>query len=272
MSMNAIISQVVCFLCLAGLFGYVFKKYPLKPTIKNLVLASLFVLLAVILNAISVMIPLFGVPSVKLSFALLPLMIAGAVLSPSWSYLVGLIFDLVGLMITPTSFPFLGFTLSHVLVSTLPSLWYKRNVKLKPQNIYRLINISFIVLGLIASAYVVQVDTIQISEQSYEITMIMKLAVIAFITAAILIIFLILYYLRKKMNQEVAEDLAKWIVVALLCEVLYSMILTPLWLDVMYGIPWWISTFIRIVKACVMIPLNIIVGYSVLKIVRRVYH
>ena len=270
--MNAIVSQVVCFLCLAGLFGYVFKKYPLKPTIKNLVVASLFVLLAVSLNAMSLMIPFFGVPSLKFSFALLPLMVAGMVLSPSWSYLVGLIFDLVGLLITPTAFPFLGFTLSHVLVSTLPSLWNKQNVQLKPQHIYRLINGSFIGLGSIASLYVLQIEQVQVAKQTYEVTMIMKTAVIGFIISVILIIFTILYYLRKKMSQEVVDDLAKWMVVGLFCEVLYSLMLTPFWLDIMYGIPWWISTFIRIIKACLMIPLNIIVGYSILKIVKRIYN
>ena len=272
MSMNAISSQVLCFLCLVGLFGYVFKKYPLKPTIPNLVLASLFVLLALILNAIAVMIPFFGVPSLKVSFTLVPLMIAGAILSPSWAYLVGLIFDLVGLLITPTAFPFLGFTLSHVLVCVMPALWYQRNTTLKPQSIYHIMYLSFIILGICASFYVMQLGSVQISNQSYDVTSTMKFAIIAFIALAILIIFMVLSYLRSKMNEEVAKDLAKWMVVALFCEVMYSMILTPFWLDIMYGIPWWISTFIRIIKACFMIPLNIVVGYSVLKIVQRVYH
>lgn len=270
MSIHAGIIQGFCLLSLIGLFGYIFKRYPLQMSIQNLVLASLFVLLSVVLNAVALMIPFFGVPSVKISFALLPLMVAGAVLSPSWAYLVGLITDLIGLLITPTGFPFLGFTLNHVLVATLPALWYQRKIKRKPQTIQRIINGCFIGLGVAAALYVVQMQSIQVDQSTMEITPIMKVSIVVFLILVVSLMMLILHYVRKKMSHEKANDLAQWMVVALGMELLISIVLTPFWLDVMYGIPWFISMFIRVVKACLMIPLNVFVGFSLLKIVKRV--
>ncbi|MDF9824573.1 ECF transporter S component (folate family) [Breznakia sp. PF5-3] len=268
--MNAGIVQVVCIVFLIVLFGLVFKRYPLEMTIRNLVLASLFVLISVILNAISIMIPFFGVPSVKITFALLPLMISGAVLSPSWAYLVGFVTDLVGLLITPTGFPFFGFTLNHVLVATLPAIWYQRSVKLKPKIIQRLINISFVSLAVLASLYILSINQVSIEKKVIEITLLIKISLITFIFLFVIVMFIILHYVRKRLSEEAAEELAKWMVVALSMELLISLMLTPFWLDVMYGIPWFISTFIRVVKACVMIPINITVGYSLVKIVKRI--
>lgn len=269
MSMNAGIIQVVCFLCLVVLFGFTFKKYPLKPDIKSLVIAALFIIIALVLNALSLMIPFFGVPSLKVSFALLPIMVAGCVLSPSWAYLVGLLFDLLGLLITPTAFPFLGFTLSSVLIALLPSLWYQRSLDLKPKYIYRLMNMSLLLLGIVAIFYLWQVQTVDIEQQLFEVTTTIKVAITLFIAVVITVMLLALSHVRRKMSDAIASELAKWSVVALFCEVLYSLILTPLWLDIMYGIPWWISTFIRVIKICLMVPLNIVIGYTILKAVQR---
>lgn len=267
--MNAGFIQVVCLLGLLGLFVVIFKKYPLEVTIRHLVMASFFVLVSVVLNALSIMIPFFGVPSVKISFALLPLMIAGATLSPSWAYLVGLITDLIGLIITPTQFPFFGFTLNHVLVAVIPSLWYQRSVKLSPQAIQRNIYISFIIVSIFASVYVLQMDAVQIDKNMVEVTSIMKFGIVGFIIVMTSLMLVILRYVKIKLDNQEASELAKWMCVPLLMEVLISLILTPFWLQTMYGIPWFISMFIRVVKACVMIPLNIVVGYSLLKIIKR---
>ncbi|OCN06215.1 hypothetical protein A4S06_00430 [Erysipelotrichaceae bacterium MTC7] len=269
-SSGGLIVQIICLLVLIGLCIFVFKKYPLQVTIQNIVFAAMFVLLASVMNALSVMIPFFGVPSVKLSFVILVLIVAGSSLSPSWAYLVGLVFDLVGLLIVPTDQPFLGFTLSHVLVTLLPSLWYVKSQSMKPQVAFRIIYSALFILGVFAAIYVLQMQQIQVGQDIVQITTVMKISIVLFISAAILILFAILRYMQKKQKEETAAAFAKWMLIAIIGEVLYSIILTPLWLDVMYAIPWFVSMFIRVVKACVMIPIDIVVGFSLVNLVHRV--
>ncbi|MDH6366601.1 ECF transporter S component (folate family) [Breznakia sp. PH1-1] len=262
--------QVICLLVLIGLCLFVFKKYPLQVTIQNIVFAAMFVLLASVMNALSVMIPFFGVPSVKLSFVILVLIVAGSSLSPSWAYLVGLVFDLVGLLIVPTDQPFLGFTLSHVLVTLLPSLWYVKSQSMEPKLAFRIIYTVLICLGVGAAVYIFQMDEIQVGQDVVAITTVMKLSIVLFISVAIVVLFVVLRYMQKNQKEDTAAAFAKWMMIAIVGEVLYSIILTPLWLDVMYHIPWFVSMFIRVVKACVMIPIDIVVGFSLVKLVHKV--
>ena len=68
------------------------------------------------------MIPLFGFESLKISIEVIPMLLAGIMLAPGYCYIIGLAVDLVGLIVTPTGFPFLGFTLSAVLQCLIPSI------------------------------------------------------------------------------------------------------------------------------------------------------
>lgn len=52
------------------------------------------------------MIPLFGFESLKISIEVIPMLLAGIMLAPGYCYIIGLAVDLVGLIVTPTGFPF----------------------------------------------------------------------------------------------------------------------------------------------------------------------
>ena len=60
-------SQILCLFMILALGLFVFKKYPIKLQLREMILASLFVVLALVVSYFSVMIPLFGFPSLKLS-------------------------------------------------------------------------------------------------------------------------------------------------------------------------------------------------------------
>ena len=54
-----------------------------------------------------------------------------------------------------------------------------------------------------------------------------------------------------------------------LIEVIVQLVLTPLWLVIMYDIPVWISFLLRVVKATIMVPLTIMIGYGILILMSR---
>ncbi|MFR2768908.1 MAG: folate family ECF transporter S component [Thomasclavelia sp.] len=107
--------QIICGVLLVLIGIFVFWKYPIKSDTKSLTLAALLVILAVVLKRFSIMIPLFGFESLKISVEVIPMLLAGVLLAPGYCFIIGLAVDWVGLIIAPTSFPFLGFTLSAVL-------------------------------------------------------------------------------------------------------------------------------------------------------------
>ena len=265
MSNYALIAQVVCVCILVLLFIYVVKKYPIKPSVRSMVIAALLTCLAVALNAISIS---FG-ELFKISFVYLPLILAGVVLSPGYAYLVGFCMDMIGLIITPTSFPFFGFTLNHVLASTIPALYYQSARELDPKKVIPYINCILIVFALIGSFFIGFLNKASINGDVVVIDNTMKMLGITALIVLCLILVFIIRITSKKVNNEQAYELGNWMLIVVAVEVAINLILTPLWLDVMYGMPWLVSMFLRIVKACVMIPLNILIGYSLVKLLRR---
>ena len=53
-------------------------------------------------------------------------------------------------------------------------------------------------------------------------------------------------------------------------ELTVTMFLTPYWLQTMYGIPFFASQFVRILKSCVMIPVGIIIVYTMNRMIQKV--
>jgi ECF transporter S component (folate family) len=64
-------------------------------------------------------------------------------------------------------------------------------------------------------------------------------------------------------------SLTDWVVIILLVELVVNLILTPIWLQTMYGIPFLLNVAPRLVKGTVMIQLNIILGYFIINLIER---
>ncbi|MFV0381467.1 MAG: folate family ECF transporter S component [Breznakia sp.] len=268
--MNLIIVQGFSFASLVLIFLYTFQKYPINTKqIKYMIYAAFFVLLNVVLNAIAPLIPFFGVPSVKISLSLLPLMIGGALLPPSWAFLLGFVSDVIGLLITPTSFPFFGFTLNHVLAAVLPSLWYQKNKTLHPKIVERGLYVVSILIATITSVYIFCMDSVVIAQEIFVIRIAVKSGIVLFIWCVTLFMLGIIYVLRQRMKDELVSEFIKWVVASFVVSILLSVILTPTWLSVMYEKPWFVFAFLQVVKTCILIPVYILLGFSVMKMMKK---
>ena len=49
-----------------------------------------------------------------------------------------------------------------------------------------------------------------------------------------------------------------------------TLCLTPLWLDMMYKIPFVVSLCIRVIKECAVLPIEIFIGYTLIKLMKRI--
>lgn len=264
--------QVIIAIVIIVLGVFVFHFYPFeRGNIMKLVMSAIFVILTAICKRLSIMIPLFGTESLKIGFEYIPLMLAGYFLSPSYCFLIGLSSDLIGLIITPTGFPFFGFTLGTILVCVIPSL-VKQNTKvLSPKTIQNMVTILIILLGILGSVYIWFLDELTISSTVYTLNLTYKCGIIALCILLCVIFITIIYFIKKRINEKESKTFSIWILSVVLVEMICTLCLTPLWLQIMYGIPFLISFCIRVIKECAVLPIEIFLGYSLIKILEKVF-
>jgi len=198
-------------------------------------------------------------------------MLAGYFLSPGYAFLVGLSSDIIGLILVPTGFPFLGFTLGTILVSVIPSL-AKEHAKMLSEKIVQSIVMGLIlVLGLGASIYIYTLDQVTISTTVHIITSQEKLTLISVCLILTIIFIILIFILKKQISQDEAKEFSTWILCVTLVEIVVTLCLTPLWLDMMYGIPFFVSLCIRVIKECAILPIEIFIGYTLIKLMKRIF-
>lgn len=262
--------QIIVFIILLVIGFFVFKTDPFKADTKKISLAAIFVVLAVVLKRFSLMIPLFGFPSLQIGFETLPLVIGGMLLGPGYAFLIGLAVDVIGLVIAPNGFPFLGFTLNSVLRPLIPAIWMKHQRHFSEKQIVYGLYAGMLVLSIGASIYVCTLNSITVSKEIIMITSSIKIGTVLLCVGVSLLMILICQYLRKKLDAASQTDLLNWMVIVVVLEVFINFLLTPFWLQTMYGIPWIASLLIRILKACLMVPLSIFIGYSCYEMIKRI--
>lgn len=257
-----------CILVLLGIVSFI--KYPMKQEIKSLAFSALFIVLTLILKRIAIMVPLFGFESLKIGFEMIPLMLAGMMLTPSYCFLIGMAVDLIGLMIVPTGFPFFGFTLNSVLTAMIPSV-ICQCFKQKHQSLLRwMIPSCFGILAIASTIYILSLDSIVVSNHVMELTKLHKAGMIGLSIIVICGLLVIMRLLEKKFSETDMLFFYRWVLSCIIVELCVVMILTPMWLDIMYGIPFMLSLLVRIIKSTIMIPLNIIIGYSVYRVLKQI--
>jgi len=252
--------------CLILLIGFMSLKWD-KPDIKikTVVIVSLFVALSLVLSLFSWMIPLFGFPSLKIGLSQMPIMLVGFIFGPTWGFIAGLVEDMLELLTGTIAFPFLGFTLNKILIGVIPGLTY-RFVKSNNSFTKQLPNILISIISISALFYVFSTQSISLPDGNVSITLEMQLVISAFILLLVSTLVLGLRYITKQSDKAY---LLNWVIGVILVEMVVQLTLTPLWLDIMYEIPFVISVSVRLVKAVLMILLNTIIGHVLLRVIGR---
>lgn len=260
-----VVSQIVCLLVLVGLGVYVNRKYPLRLQLKPMILVSLFVVIALALSYFSIMIPLFGFPSLKIGVSQIPLMCIGIVFGPTYAFLAGILYDVLGLIVTPTAFPFLGFTLNNVLIGVIPALWYQQSFTSK--QILRFVNIFGLLGTIIFLGYLwLYTNTATFVEKYGMMTNFMRLGItVLFVVFIVVVLWIGNRWILNKNDDE----LCNWLSCLIVVEVFLHLLLSPLWLEIMYAIPYMVNLFLRMVKTIIVIPLFTVVGMPIVKMVKK---
>lgn len=263
--------QIILGILIVLIGVFVFYKYPMKSDVKQMVLGALLVVLSIVLKRLAIMVPFLGFPSFKITLEVFPLIVAGLTLKPGYCYIVALATDGLGLILANAGgFPFFGFTLNAILQTLIPCFLKQNLVGEKWETkIDKIVYAGMSIIALAASLYVVFLNKVTISDQVFVITSSMKITIIAVVWLLIIVLFLAMYFCKKKISAKEYHQFNLVVMSVILIDLVVTFVLTPYWLDVMYGIPFFASSFLRMLKACVMIPVSIIVINTVYHIISR---
>ena len=254
-------------LLLMILMAYVaFKVDEFKISIRHLTYTAIFVVISVVLQSYSIKMAVAGFDAFHVGITQVPLMLLGTFLGLPWAFIGGLVQDIIGLILNPTGFPFLGFTLNKILYAFIPALWF-RYERLQGKQLLKVGQIS-IVLTYISAMFVI-VGSKEIDLNGFLIVNNLKYMVL-FILALIMIgIIFMLNHLFKKEETDLAGPYSKWIISVISVEIAVKYIGTPLWLNIMYKIPFITSMLLRFVTSSLMMFVYIILGFILYKVVSQ---
>lgn len=269
--MNLIISQVIIAVVIIGLFAFEFSKDKTKISVKEMAIVAIFsVLTAILYKVVAIKFPP-AQPVFVISVAGAVAMSLGILIKPKLALVAGLLTDIIGLllaaMVGEGSMPFLGFSLTAMLGVYIPSLLALSTKKFEPK-ILNIMSALTIAVGIsIASWYLMSAQAISIDQNQTQLTDTIRYTIILFLIVIGVVIFLINYYVAKKMEKhnQLALSTAHLTFIIIVVEIVCHIGLTSLWINIMYGIPWMIGSIMRIIKAIFILPLNLVIVTLILK-------
>lgn len=245
-----------------------------KQKLQRTIFAGLMVSIGIVLSSVvSISYP----PNstiIRFGIGYLPLIILSISLGPELGFKSAIVQDILGYIVyiwvygTPSGPFFPGFTLNSILYGVLPGLIY--NLKLKNKNIFLYVNLVFLlvllIMGIWGLANIGQIiDLIEnrlSTDMQFDAWVIYMLIILG--ELGIIAIIAFLYKNRKH------DDSSQRIIFSIMfLEILVTLILTPLWVSILYKIPFLPQLPLRIIKA----PIEIFI-YSLLllRIIKSLKH
>jgi len=252
---------------LIGLIVVVKLTTKTRFELRTMVVVSFMSLMSMIIAAyLSIMIPLFGFPSLRFGFSQLPIMMTGALFGPFWGMIAGVLEDLLELASGTIASPYIGFTLNKALLGIIPGVVFLLAQK-KPKWIKPLIFGSVGILYTASILFILSTDSVTASSVVYTLTWPVKLSLIGLTLASIPLTW-ILYRSLKRVRLDQAQFLP-WLLSVILIEILINVVLTPIWINQLSGLPIELQILIRSVKASFSIVLNTFLAYFIHQSLKR---
>ena len=236
---------------------------------KSLVGASLLTAIRIVLTRMfSIMVPLAGLPALRIEFGMVPLILTGILYGPFLGGLAGIIADLIGVMINPMGAYFPGFTISSMLWGAIPGVLYLGIRRNRLRINYNIIN-GAVITSIAAGIIFVLLDSKVLAIENGTYYMYDKpmpiIYAILYILLVVLLVSIPFIITRRGKNKDEAYSLDKIAFVTTVPYIIVSLGLNTLWLTMMYEKGFIVLLPGRILAAFVMIPLHTTIIYTLSK-------
>lgn len=262
--------QIFIIIFLLAMCGFIFLKYPLKINARTIAMVAFLIVIYQVVSYFSITLTFLGYPALKIGFGQLVLIIAGSILAPGWAIITAFLSDLLGVVLRPSGGYYFGFTLNAILTCLIPSLLFYHRSKLNTKILRKILFTMLIILPFAATLYVFSLDTVTSGEEVITVTNTMKYGVMMSTTIISLSIVIIMKIMTQNTKKEQLRIFIMFALIILGIDLLIQFFLTPLWLLDMYNTPFFASQFVRILKAIIITPLYLIIGFSVYNIIIKI--
>ncbi len=236
---------------------------------RALVGASLLTAISIVLTRVfSIILPIAGLPALRIGFGEIPILISGIIYGPLLGGITGAIADLIGVMVNPQGAFFPGFTLSSILWGVIPGVLYSLIKKNKFKFNFNVIN--GIVLTLIATGIVfVLFDNKVLAMKNGAYYMYDKPMPLIYAVLYVLIVALFItipfIMTRKGRAKNDVYSIDKIAFMITIPYIIISLGLNTLWLSMMFKKGFLILLPGRILAGLIIIPLHTTIVYTISK-------
>ncbi|WP_058486648.1 folate family ECF transporter S component [Defluviitalea phaphyphila] len=229
---------------------------------KILVACGLLTGISIVLTRMfSYVIPLGGLPALRIGFGSIPITISGILFGPIAGALTGGVADLLGFMINPMGGPYIpGMTITAMLGGFLPGIIYwgirKYNIKIN----FNIINIIFITLLAIGTFYI-----LLFKNGSLPLFFVIIYGIVA-------LIFIMLPILLSNIisREDSLYSFDKILFVITVKYFINSLLLNTFWLSITYNKGFLVFLPGRIIAGLVMIPLRSFIIFALTKVFKYI--
>lgn len=261
--------QIITIIAMIIIAALVFKKYPIKINSQTIALVAFLIVIYQVVSYFSITLTLFGYPSLKIGFGQLVLIVAGSILAPGWAIITGFLADVLGIVLHPTGGYYFGFAFNSMLTCLIPSLIFMHRKKLNINVVKKVLYTLLITLPILATLYAFSLTTVTSNDEVIEITKLMKFGVMLSSIIISSVVFMILKIMTKNSDEEKTKIFILMTLSIIGIHLLIQFFLTPLWLLDMYNTPFFASQFVRILKAIIIMPLYIGLGYTIYNVTTK---
>jgi riboflavin transporter len=234
------------------------------------IFAALLAGIGIALFSFSYIIPLGGLPTIRIDFIAVPILIGGMLLGKWYGLLIGVIVDVVGFFTFGQAFGpyFIGFTINLALTGFIagyiPTLLRYKSYVINRMTLIVLL-VSTLTLGVY---YILSTDEIRLGIQNFPLDMRVRLVITSVI---IMLVFLSTFSLIAMIKSKIFHKNELLVVInTLLVAEIIIIVLTPIWIIYLYGAPpYYIGVVSRIVRASFLFPIKLIVVLTIVKVFQK---
>lgn len=238
---------------------------PQKFTSLTVVRAGLFISMSLVLKVIfNIIIPLAGVPALRINFASIPLMLSGIILGPLPGFLTGAVADIINFIVKPDGPFFPGFTLTSGLIGFLPGIVFKYSKRDINYNLVNTIFISLLSVGFV-SVFIANGLLTFDNGIFYDGKPLNPVYIVGFFV--LVAVYLIIPIKLSSATKDLSMN--KIVFAISITQLITSIILNTYFLYILYGIGIMITLPARILTNFFMIPLYSIIIGAILNAVKR---
>ena len=248
-----------------------------SDTLKIAVAAQL-IALGVIISSLSFIIPISGIPAIRIDLIIIPVILAGIMLGKLYGVIVGALVDIIAYFILFQGYGSFnpGFTINLAMTGFIAGFvftFFRNSSEKKLFKIIKYISVSvFLFLFLYTVTLIITTSEIRFGNSSVvAITNSGKLILILTVFAALLISMIFYFLIFKKEKFIKNESFYKYFLILTITEffIIYN---SSLWIEIYTEIPVYISVVSRFIRTTLLFPFKFMLLIFIVKASEKILY